>query len=94
MQGNMTFYIRQHAVSERQPFEGFRRGSRIDVQQWSVLIGLPLVGLFALVFLLSLGGVFALVGPWVLFLGITRAVKILDQNTVTSSKNVYRPKNT
>lgn len=71
MQSNLTLFSQRHAVGKRHP----SKGSSNAVQQWSMLIGLPLVGLLALAFLLSLGGVFAWVGPWLLFFGISRATK-------------------
>jgi hypothetical protein len=36
--------------------------------QWSYVIALPIAGLLILFIFLSLGGVFALLGPWAIFI--------------------------
>ena len=41
-----------------------------EVKHWCYLIGLPIVGLLALLCFLSLGGVFAVVGPWLILAGV------------------------
>lgn len=43
------------------------------VKPWCYVAGLPIVGLLALVLFLSLGGAFALIGPWAIFVA-TRVV--------------------
>ena len=49
-----------------------------QVRQWCYIIMLPVVGLLALALCLSLGGAFALVGPWVMFIAVRVITKRLD----------------
>ena len=73
MISNIAFLSRQRTAKARCS----RGGPGNEMQQWSVVIGLPLVGLLALVFLLSLGGAFAFIGPWVIYAGIKIVTKQL-----------------
>ena len=44
-----------------------------EVRQWGYAIVLPIVGLLILFVFLSLGGAFALLGPWAIFI-VTRLI--------------------
>jgi hypothetical protein len=48
-----------------------------EITQWCITICFILVGLFALFFFAHMGGMFALVGPWLIL-----AVSLLVQKTV------------
>ena len=48
-----------------------------EIRQWSITICFIVVGLFALFFFAHVGGMFALVGPWIIL-----AVSLLVQKTV------------
>jgi hypothetical protein len=50
-----------------------------EVQQWCIIITLPLVGMLLLLVCLLLQGVFAEIGPWVLFVGVKLITKKLEQ---------------
>ena len=39
-----------------------------EIIQWAYVLALPIVGLLMLCFFLSLGGLFALLGPWAIFI--------------------------
>lgn len=51
-----------------------------EIRQWCYLIGLPIIGLLALFCLLSLGGVFAAIGPWLLLIAVKLCIKHLHMN--------------
>lgn len=48
-----------------------------EITQWCITICFIVVGLFALFFFAHMGGIFALVGPWIIL-----AVSLLVQKTV------------
>lgn len=68
----------EYQAKSRQPVRERHAGlSSYQVRQWCYLIGLPVVGLLALVFCLWLGGAFALVGPWIIFIAVRVITKRL-----------------
>ena len=50
-----------------------------EVKQWWSIIALPLVGMLLLLLCFLLQGVFALLGPWVLFVAVKLITKQLEQ---------------
>ena len=48
--------------------------------QWGYAIGLPVVGILLLYFFLSLGGAFALLGPWAIFIAARLITCYWDKN--------------
>ena len=50
-----------------------------EVQQWCQIIALPLVGILLLLLCLLLQGIFAEIGPWVIFVGVKLITKKLEQ---------------
>jgi hypothetical protein len=51
-----------------------------NVIQWGYAIGLPVVGILLLCFFLSLGGAFALLGPWAIFIAARLITRYWDKN--------------
>jgi hypothetical protein len=51
-----------------------------EVKQWCLIIALPLVGMLLLLLCFLLQGVFALLGPWVIFVGVQLMTKKLEKN--------------
>lgn len=52
-----------------------------EARQWAYAIVLPIVGLLMLCFFLSLGGVFALLGPWAIFIAARLITYYWDKKT-------------
>jgi hypothetical protein len=59
-----------------------------EVRQWCQIIALPLVGMLLLLLCFLLQGVFAEIGPWVIFVGVKLITKKLEQQ---QSCRVKRP---
>ena len=55
-----------------------------EVKQWCCVFALPLVGMFLLLLCLLLQGVFAELGPWVIFVGVKLVTKKLEKTTEQS----------
>lgn len=43
---------------------------QISIKSWHIDILIVVMGLLALVFFIAMGGVFALLGPWVIYMGV------------------------
>lgn len=43
---------------------------RIRIKNWHIDIVVMVIGLLALVFFIAMGGMFALIGPWVIYMGV------------------------
>jgi hypothetical protein len=54
-----------------------------EVKQWCLIIALPLVGMLLLLCCFLLQGVFALLGPWVIFVGVKLMTKKLEKNSTS-----------
>jgi hypothetical protein len=50
-----------------------------EARQWYYVICLPVIGLLVLYYFLSLGGIFALLGPWVIFFAVRLLTKLWDE---------------
>ena len=50
-----------------------------EIGQWCIIIALPLVGMLLLLCCLLLQGVFAAIGPWVIFVGVKLITKKLEK---------------
>jgi hypothetical protein len=57
-----------------------------EVKQWWSVIALPLVGMLLLLCCFLLQGVFALLGPWVIFVGVKLITKKLEQQHPAESE--------
>ncbi len=60
-------------ISSRSPHE---------IKQWCLLIALPMVGMLLLLVCFLLQGVFAAVGPWVIFVGAKLITRKVEQTTI------------
>jgi hypothetical protein len=50
-----------------------------EAKQWCSVIALPVVGMLLLLLCLLLQGIFAEIGPWVLFIGVKLITKQLEK---------------
>ena len=50
-----------------------------EIEQWCIIIALPIVGMLLLLCCLLLQGVFASLGPWVIFVGVKLITKKLEK---------------
>ena len=55
-----------------------RPTSTHEIKQWGMLIALPIVGLLLLLLCFLLQGIFAVVGPWMIFLGVKLISKRIE----------------
>ena len=53
-----------------------------EIKHWSMLIALPIVGMLLLLACFLLQGIFAVVGPWLIFLGVKLITRKVDQTTI------------
>src|SRR5258706_4384722 len=59
--------------------------SHHEITQWGLLIALPVVGMLLLVVCFLLQGVFAALGPVVIFVGVKLVTRKLEQTTVAGT---------
>ena len=50
-----------------------------EIKQWCIIIALPMVGMLLLLCCFLLQSVFALIGPWVIFVGVKLITKKLEK---------------
>jgi len=51
-----------------------------EIKQWCLLVALPLVGMLLLLLSFLLQGVFAALGPWVIFVGVKLVTSRLEED--------------
>jgi len=66
MTNGATFY---QCTSKRIATSPVSAAATGEIKQWCVILGTIVVGLLALGIFLVAGGVFAMIGPWVIFAG-------------------------
>lgn len=54
-----------------------------EVIQWAYVLALPIVGLLMLCFFISLGGTFAFLGPWAIFIVARLITRYCDKKINT-----------
>lgn len=62
--------------------------SRHEITQWGLLIALPVVGMLLLVVCFLLQGVFAALGPVVIFVGVKLVTKKLEKQQIYPFKQL------
>ncbi len=62
--------------------------SRHEITQWGLLIALPVVGILLLVVCFLLQGVFAALGPVVIFVGVKLVTRKLEKQQIYTFKQL------
>ena len=55
---------------------------RHEIIQWGLLIALPMVGILLLLVCFLLHGIFAALGPWLIFVGVKLMTKSIERKPI------------